>query len=102
MVESQAVTQDIPVNSKSNAPLYDAQDEPPDLNQHVQQSDPAEQVEGHEVEEETTVGDIVIPEEQDDEYSPINEAFWSNPTVLTDAGSGMQVDSAVSWGYTII
>lgn len=98
MSETPAITHDNPVDSISNAILCDVQEEPLEQYQQGQQLNPTEQLEGHGVEGESTVEHMVATDVQDDETNAMNEGFWSTVNPLTDAGSGMQVDSEVSWG----
>ena len=84
------------VDSSSSSTLCDVREELSDPQQREELSETTRLVEDEEIETETAPKNIADSAPHDENVDSTGEGIWSN--VLTDAVSGMQVDSAVSWG----
>jgi hypothetical protein len=86
------------VDGKSNPVIYDDRAEAPQWRGSDQHFDPTGHV-GDEISEaETASVNMTDADGQDHVVDPADGGFRNGGSALTDAGSGMQVDSAVSWG----
>ena len=97
MVENQTLDPSNP-DSKSNPVISDAQEEALQWQEQGQHFDPTRLAGDKIIEKAAASGNITDTEGQDHDVDALDQDFRNNANALTDAGSWMQVDSAVSWG----
>jgi hypothetical protein len=83
-------------NEPSGSSVCDVRDGASDTQQRAQQAQPATSLKNDEIEAEDARQNSAGSVEHDSHVDLASRDIYNTPHVLTDAGSGMQVDSAVS------
>lgn len=83
-------------NEPSGSSVCDVRDGASDTQQRAQQAQPATSLKNDEIEAEDARQNSAGSVEHDSHVDLASRDIYNTPHVLTDAGSGMQVDLAVS------